>query len=218
MKKTIFSLVVSAFALCVCAATSTPEGFTDDLDAAIAASKKSGKTVYAVFSGSDWCYWCKVLDEGYLSKKDFVKEASQNLELVFIDWPKDKSRLSENAQKNNLALLKKYAIRGFPTAMFIAADGTGASDLRGAEIEIVADGKICLMADGARLPVPTEPVTYPIVKVSAAQSAALDSKFVTKCPWTEWWYGTVVKSVSEDDGSVTYSVKYEKKGFVMSIR
>ena len=125
MKKTIFSLVVSAFALCVCAATSTPEGFTDDLDAAIAASKKSGKIVYAVFSGSDWCYWCKVLDEGYLSKKDFVKEASQNLELVFIDWPKDKSRLSENAQKNNLALLKKYAIRGFPTAMFIAADGTG---------------------------------------------------------------------------------------------
>lgn len=125
MRKTILSLVVSAFALCVCAATSTPEGFTDDLDAAIAASKKSGKTVYAVFSGSDWCYWCKVLDEGYLSKKDFVKEASKKLELVFIDRPKDKSRLSESAQKNNPALLKKYAIRGFPTVMFIAADGTG---------------------------------------------------------------------------------------------
>ena len=124
MKKT-FSLAVSAFALCVCAATSTPEGFTDDLDAAIAASKASGKTVYAVFSGSDWCYWCKVLEEGYLSKKDFVEEASRNLELVFVDSPRDKSLLSEKARKNNPTLVGKYAIRGFPTAMFIAADGTG---------------------------------------------------------------------------------------------
>ncbi len=125
MKKTIFSLVASAFALCAGAATSTPKGFTDDLDAAIAASKVSGKTVYAVFSGSDWCYWCKVLEEGYLSKKDFVKEASKKLELVFIDFPRDKSLLSEKAQKNNPALVKKYAIRGFPTVMFISSDGTG---------------------------------------------------------------------------------------------
>ena len=125
MKKTVLSLVASAIALCAGAATSTPEGFTDNLDAAIAASKASGKTVYAVFSGSDWCYWCKVLEEGYLSKKDFVKEATKKLELVFIDSPRDKSRLSEKAQKNNPALVKKYAIRGFPTAMFIAADGTG---------------------------------------------------------------------------------------------
>lgn len=66
-----------------------------------------------------------MLEEGYLSKKDFVKEASKKLELVFIDSPRDKFRLSENAQKNNPALLKKYAIRGFPTVMFIAPDGTG---------------------------------------------------------------------------------------------
>ena len=125
MKKTIFSIAVSAFALCACAATSTPKGFTDDLDAAIAASKASGKTVYAVFSGSDWCYWCKVLEEGYLSKEDFVNEASKKLELVFIDRPRDMSRLSENAQKNNPALLKKYAIREFPTVMFISSDGSG---------------------------------------------------------------------------------------------
>jgi thioredoxin-related protein len=125
MKKTIFSLVASAFALYAGAATSTPEGFTDDLDAAIVASKASGKTVYAVFSGSDWCYWCKVLEEGYLSKKDFVKEASKKLELVFIDFPRDKSLLSEKAQKNNPALVKKYAIREFPTVMFISSDGSG---------------------------------------------------------------------------------------------
>ena len=119
--------------LSIRAATSTPEGFTDDLDAAIAASKKSGKTVYAVFSGSDWCYWCKVLEQGYLSKKDFVKEASKKLELVFIDSPRDKSMLSDKARENNPALVKKYGIRGYPTVMFIAQDGSGAKASRPAK-------------------------------------------------------------------------------------
>ena len=74
MKKPLALLSAAVMALSAIAASSTPAGFTDDLDAAIAAAKKSGKTVYAVFSGSDWCYWCKVLEEGYLSKPEFVKE------------------------------------------------------------------------------------------------------------------------------------------------
>ena len=126
-------MIAAAISLSIMAATSTPEGFTDDLDAAIAASKKSGKTVYAVFSGSDWCYWCKVLEEGYLSKKDFVKEAGKKLELVFIDTPRDKSRLSDKAREKNPELVKKYGIRGFPTVMFIAQDGSGVKASRPAK-------------------------------------------------------------------------------------
>ena len=126
-------MIAAAMSLSIMAATSTPEGFTDDLDAAIAASKKSGKTVYAVFSGSDWCYWCKVLEQGYLSKKDFVKEASKKLELVFIDTPRDKSVLSDKARENNPALVKKYGIRGFPTVMFIAQDGSATKASRPAK-------------------------------------------------------------------------------------
>ena len=133
MKKSLLTMIAAAMSLSIMAATSTPEGFTDDLDAAIAASKKSGKTVYAVFSGSDWCYWCKVLEQGYLSKKDFVKEASKKLELVFIDSPRDKSMLSDKARENNPALVKKYGIRGYPTVMFIAQDGSGAKASRPAK-------------------------------------------------------------------------------------
>ena len=123
-------MITAAISLSIMAATSTPKGFTDDLEAAIAASKTSGKTVYAVFSGSDWCYCCKVLEEGYLSKSDFVKEASKKLELVFIDTPRDKSRLSDKARVKNPELVKKYGIRGFPTVMFISQDGSGAKASR----------------------------------------------------------------------------------------
>ena len=127
MKKTMILAAMSAVSLALFAKTSTPAGFTDDLDAAIEASKKSGKTVYAVFSGSDWCHWCKVLEKDYLSKKEFVDEASKSFELVYIDSPNDKTKLSEKAAKNNPDLVKKYRIRGFPTVKFIAADGS-ASD------------------------------------------------------------------------------------------
>ncbi len=125
MKKLIAVTVLAMTCLVLQAqeATSTPKGFTDDFDAALLASKKSGKPLYAVFSGSDWCYWCKVLEQNCLSKPEFVEAASKKFELVFIDSPRDKSRLSEKARARNPALMQKYRIRGFPTVLFINADG-----------------------------------------------------------------------------------------------
>ncbi len=125
MKKLIITvfLAVLGFSLAAQVSSTTPKGFTDDLDAALVTAKKTGKTVYAVFSGSDWCYWCKVLDQGYLSKPEFVKEASKKFVLVFIDRPQDQAKLSEKARARNPELLKKYGIRGFPTTLFIGADG-----------------------------------------------------------------------------------------------
>ena len=127
MKKIIALAAVAALGLAAYAKSSTPNGFTDDLDAAVKAAKASGKTVLAVFSGSDWCYWCKVLEKDYLSKSEFVEEASKKFELVFIDSPQDKSVLSETAKAKNPELTKKYGIRGFPTLKYIDAEGN-ASD------------------------------------------------------------------------------------------
>lgn len=130
MRRIMLAIAATAVSAISFAATSTPEGFTDDLDAAISAAKTSGKTVFAVFSGSDWCYWCKVLEKDYLSKKEFVKEASKNFELVYIDSPRDKSKLSAKAAKQNPVLVEKYNIRGYPTVKFIAADGTASKASR----------------------------------------------------------------------------------------
>ncbi len=122
MRKTLACLMVLA-GLSLAAQASTPKGFTDDFDAALASAKVSGKTVYAVFSGSDWCYWCQVLEKGYLSKKEFVDEAAKNFVLVFVDTPRDKAKLSEKARARNPELTRKYGIRGFPTVLFVDAAG-----------------------------------------------------------------------------------------------
>ena len=113
-------------AACVCAGEvgkSTPGGFTDDFEAAKAEAAKSGKLVLAVFSGSDWCYWCKELEKNYLSKPEFVDEAKKDFVLVFVDNPQDKSVLSKTAKKANSVLTKKYKVRGFPTVKILDAKG-----------------------------------------------------------------------------------------------
>ncbi len=142
MKKNILFLIVAALSLTLFAKTSTPKGFTDDFDAALQAAKApGGKPIYAVFSGSDWCGWCRVLEQNYLSKPEFVKAASKNFQLVFIDTPRDKNLLSEKAKTRNPQLTQEYQIRGFPTPLFIKADGTAKPAPRPANMPAKEYGK-----------------------------------------------------------------------------
>ena len=104
-------------------ATSTPAGFTDNIDDALAKAKAEGKLVYACFSGSDWCYWCKKLEEEVLSDPLFVAGVMDDYVLVFIDSPENKALLSDHAKAENEKLTKKYGIRGFPTALILDGDG-----------------------------------------------------------------------------------------------
>jgi len=123
--KSILALAACAFTLVAAAATSTPKGFTEDLDAAIAEAKTSGKYVYACFSGSDWCIWCKRLEGEVFSDAtyDFVGSLKDDYLFVFLDYPSDKSRLSEGAKARNPELKKKYKISGYPTVLILDGEG-----------------------------------------------------------------------------------------------
>ena len=105
------------------AATSTPNGFTDNLDQALEAAKASGKYVFACFSGSDWCGWCVDLEKEVLSKTAFLDGVTNDYELVFIDSPNDESLLTERAKVENPKLVDKYRVEGFPTALILSPAG-----------------------------------------------------------------------------------------------
>lgn len=120
-----FPVVMAAAALTLSglAKNSTPAGFTDDLEAAKTEAKASGRDLYVCFSGSDWCGWCKRLDKEVLSQAEFIAGATNHYVLVYIDSPNDKSLLSGHAAQANEGLVKKYKIRGFPTALILDAEG-----------------------------------------------------------------------------------------------
>lgn len=121
MKKLLLSFMVmfalSSFAL------STPEGFVDDFDAALLKAKAENKPIYAVFTGSDWCVYCKKLEEKLLSKKEFVEELSKGYVLLYIDLPRDKSLVSEKAAEENKPLARKYKVIGLPTILQLDKEG-----------------------------------------------------------------------------------------------
>jgi protein disulfide-isomerase len=122
MKHLVF-LMVAIAACAVLAKTSTPEGWTDDYDAALKRAAAENKLVLADFSGSDWCGCCKKLDKEVFDTEEFRKGATNEYVLLMVDTPQDQELLSEKAKKQNPKLVEKYRVEGFPTVLVLDAKG-----------------------------------------------------------------------------------------------
>lgn len=125
MKTYNLCAAIAAMASLIAAAAlpTTPKGFTDDLDAALKRSSRSGRPVVAVFSGSDWCIWCRRLEREILSKDEFLRAATNKYELVFIDNPEERNVIPDRAMKRNSMLVEKYNVDGFPTVLVFDSAG-----------------------------------------------------------------------------------------------
>jgi protein disulfide-isomerase len=114
--------LLAFFSLLGGAALSVAGLWTDDFDKALTQAKESGKYMLVDFSGSDWCGWCKKLDNEVFSNKAFKDYAEQNLVCVLIDFPRQKPQ-SNKQKKANQALREKYAVQGFPTILLFSPRG-----------------------------------------------------------------------------------------------
>ncbi len=74
------------------------------------------------FTGSDWCGWCKRLEQEILSQSQFENYARENLVLLEVDFPRAKSQ-SPELRKQNQELAQQYQIEGFPTIVVLNGDG-----------------------------------------------------------------------------------------------
>lgn len=77
-------------------------------------SHKLHKPVFAFFTGSDWCGWCKRLQAAVFSKPEFATWAKQNVVLLELDFPRHKQLPPQQAQQNN-ELQNFFKVGGFPT-------------------------------------------------------------------------------------------------------
>jgi thiol:disulfide interchange protein len=113
------SVAIGVAALSASAFATTLEGWSTDLDQALAAAKKEKKAVLVEFTGSDWCPPCIAMRKNVFSKKEFVSAASQKYILVELDFPKGTPDVAEK----NKPQAEKYKIEGFPTVVLLNADG-----------------------------------------------------------------------------------------------
>ena len=104
------------------AAPAAPKGWVTDYDAALEQAAKEKKTVLVLFTGSDWCGWCKKLHKDTLDQAAFKKFADKKLVLVYMDMPRNQSA-ADKAKVQALSR-KLEAGGGVPCTVIVAADGT----------------------------------------------------------------------------------------------
>ena len=113
-----------------------PGQWTMDLDAAkkVAAEKKL--PLLLNFTGSDWCGWCKHMDKEVFSKPEWSAYAKDNLMLVWVDFPQDKTLVPEKFAARNKSLSESYGVEGYPTYVLLDDDGQSKLGQLGADQEI----------------------------------------------------------------------------------
>jgi thiol-disulfide isomerase/thioredoxin len=89
---------------------------------ALSAAAGSDRLVLLDFTGSDWCGGCIVLEEETLRQPAFRKYARENLELVVVDFPREKP-LRPEVQQQNYLMQQKFGITGYPTLVLVNARG-----------------------------------------------------------------------------------------------
>ena len=209
--KTGYGLFAVAAAICVgvASATSTPAGWTDDFEAAQKQAEREDKLLLVDFSGSDWCGWCKKLDNEVFAKPEFLKGVKKDFVLVMIDSPRDKSLLSEKAAKQNPELQRKYRISGYPTVLIMDAAGevldkTGYRD-GGAkayvkylmDVKKYARAVVGMKRDIANLP-----------KGDPARLAKIDAVFASSDKETQRKNESFIEELLQNDPKGTYAAKY----------
>ena len=123
MKNTFFLLFIVLFSANLSAQKEQLTWYTD-LNEASKISAKTNKPLMLFFTGSDWCGWCVRLQKEVFLTDDFKKWAVDNVVLVDVDFPKDKSKQSVALQNQNNLLARQYEVRGYPTVWFVAAAGS----------------------------------------------------------------------------------------------
>jgi thioredoxin-related protein len=111
----IFLLVAGSFAV-----EAQELVWNTNLDKSVEISNKTKKPLMLFFTGSDWCGWCKRLQNEVFKKPEFAAWAKANVVLVEVDFPR-RTPLPPELQTQNSQLQQFFGIQGYPTIWFVDA-------------------------------------------------------------------------------------------------
>ena len=99
-------------------------GWVQSFGDAVNQSVNSGKPIMLVFSGSDWCSYCQLLEHEVFRTPDFEQWSSDNVIKVMVDFPQYESQSTEVAMQNQ-KLKEHYegSLKGYPTVLMIEPTG-----------------------------------------------------------------------------------------------
>jgi len=103
------------------------QAWTTDLAAARATAAAEDKDVLMLFTGSDWCRYCILLEEQVFAQAP-ASRLTDDFVPVMLDFPSDKPQSPEVVAQNERAQ-EAYAVQGFPTVLLTDASGKRYAEL-----------------------------------------------------------------------------------------
>jgi thioredoxin-related protein len=100
-----------------------PNGWTFSMAEAAERASEEDKMILINFTGSDWCVWCQKLEKEVFSTQEYLDWASENLVMVFLDFPQAIEQ-PENILQQNQMMQQAMGVQGFPTLMLLDSDLT----------------------------------------------------------------------------------------------
>lgn len=88
----------------------------------VAVAKRDKKPLVLFFTGSDWCGWCKKLEQEVFTDPKFIDHTKDQFVFVKLDFPM-RTPQTEEIEVQNTLLQEKYAVRTFPTIVILSAQG-----------------------------------------------------------------------------------------------
>lgn len=104
------------------------EGSTwlDSYEKAKAQAAEQDKGLLILFTGSDWCIWCKRLEGEVLNQEGFGAKVAEDFVLLKLDFPRN-TELSASVKQQNEKLRAEFkeghGFRGYPTVYLTDAKG-----------------------------------------------------------------------------------------------
>jgi len=86
--------------------------------------------VLILFTGSDWCPWCKKMDAEVYSQPEFARYSHEKLVLLKLDYPEHTPQ-SDELKAQNAEMKDRYGVRGFPQAVVVDMGGKILTRIKG---------------------------------------------------------------------------------------
>ncbi len=94
---------------------------TTNYQQALAEARRTDRKVMLHFTGSDWCPYCKALEQEVISTANYSQFAQENFITVTLDFPRE-APIDPAIKQQNVSLAQKYGVNGYPTLVLITPE------------------------------------------------------------------------------------------------
>lgn len=111
-------LAVSGFGSAAQSTSTSHLQWHENFNEAAQLSASTGKPMFVLFTGSDWCTWCIKLENESLATSEFAQQLGDKLIFVKLDFPA-RGVVPAPIKQINDSIKNKYGIKSFPTVLLL---------------------------------------------------------------------------------------------------